>query len=111
MGRVLQVVSDHAGTDKTHPTRSPNAPNDATIASSALHSNPLLASRLVQLAAGCSDASAVDYSILSHANILTIHSIDSRTDCGITLSQIQQRLKDENTDSCNQSSSTLYRLC
>jgi KaiC/GvpD/RAD55 family RecA-like ATPase len=100
MGHVLQV-SGHAGTGKTQLMLqlalqiAQQGCQVHYLASSAGHSSPLLASRLVQLAAGCSDSSTVD-SILSQ---ISFQSIRSTQELVISLSQFQQRLEDENADS------------
>jgi KaiC/GvpD/RAD55 family RecA-like ATPase len=100
MGHVLQV-SGHAGTGKTQLVlqlalqMAQQGCQVHYLASSAGHSIPLLASRLVQLAAGCSDSSTVD-SILSQ---ISFQSIRSTQELVVALSRIQQRLEDENTDS------------
>ena len=100
MGHVLQV-SGHAGTGKTQLVlqlalqMAQQGCQVHYLASSAGHSIPLLASRLAQLAAGCSDSSTVD-SILSQ---ISFQSIRSTQELVVALSRIQQRLEDENTNS------------
>ena len=100
MGHVLQV-SGHAGTGKTRLVlqlalqMAQQGSQVHCLASSVRHWIPLLASRLVQLAAGCSDSSTVD-SILSQ---ISFQSIRSTQELVVALSRIQQRLEDENTDS------------
>jgi KaiC/GvpD/RAD55 family RecA-like ATPase len=100
MGHVLQV-SGHAGTGKTQLMlqlalqMAQQGCQVHYLASSAGHSSPLLASRLVQLAAGCSDSSTVD-SILSQISFQSIRSTTPQ-ELVVALSQIQQRLEDENT--------------
>jgi archaellum biogenesis ATPase FlaH len=100
MGHVLQV-SGHAGTGKTQLVlqlalqMAQQGCQVHYLVSSAGHSIPLLASRLAQLAAGCSDSSTVE-SILSQ---ISVQSIRSTQELVVALSRIQQRLEDENTES------------
>jgi archaellum biogenesis ATPase FlaH len=105
MGHVLQV-SGHAGTGKTQlmlqlalQMAQQQGCQVHYLASSAGHSSPLLASRLVQLAAGCSSDSSTSSTADSIMSQISFQSIRSTQELVIALSRFQQLQEDETADS------------